>query len=141
MNYFGFELRFGLVKNINQDFSLINLIISEVILKFLIQYQSELNINIDKFTQIQSEEVRYLYREEVEELRDFAHKALNSFGGNFNTIVQDYRNKLNLSENEFSQDDVSEVFHHLIHLCNTAIDGQKILYLSVGYDDSAFIEG
>jgi hypothetical protein len=38
MEHFGAKLRFGLVKSINEDSSLIYVVIPEVILKFLIQF-------------------------------------------------------------------------------------------------------
>lgn len=142
MNHFGTEFRFGLVKNTNQDLSFINVVIPEVILKFLIQYQSELNIHLDKFTQFEQEEIRYLYTEEVEELRSFAAKGLETLGNeNESPIFQEYRTKHHLSENDFSQEDVYEVFNHLIYLCDVVLNGRKILYVSSGYDDSAMIEG
>jgi hypothetical protein len=142
MNHFGSELRYGLVKNTNQDSSLIYVVIPEVILKFLIQYQSELNIHLDKFIQFEQEEMRYLYTEEVEELRSLASVALTSLEHkNESPIFQEYRNKYHLSEINFSQEDVAEVFNHLIYLCNVVLNGQKILYVWSGYDDSAMIEG
>jgi hypothetical protein len=58
MNHFGSELRFGLVKNTNQDTSFIYVVIPGFILKFLIQYQSELNIHLDKITKFEPEEMR-----------------------------------------------------------------------------------
>ncbi|PGY07782.1 hypothetical protein [Bacillus sp. AFS031507] len=142
MNHFGTELRFGLVKNTNQDSSLIYVVIPEVILKFLIQYQSELNIHLDKFTQFEQDEMRYLYTEEVEELRRWASGVIVSLKNkNESPIFQEYRRTHHLSEMHFSQEDVNEVFNHLFYLCDVVINGQKILYVSSGYDDSAMIEG
>ncbi|NRD79904.1 hypothetical protein HPT25_21450 [Bacillus sp. BRMEA1] len=140
MRHFGSELRFGLVKKTNQDSSLIYVVIPEVILKFLVQYQSELNIQLDKFVQFEKDEIRYLYTEEVEELRSFASVLLVSLE-NKSLIFQEFRDKHNLSEINFFQDDVNEVFNHLIYLCDVVLNGQKILYVSSGYDDSAMIEG
>lgn len=142
MNHFGSELRFGLVKNTNQDTPFIYVLIPEVILKFLIQYQSELNIHLDKFTQFEPEEMRYLYTEEVEELRSMASEVLESLKNiNESQIFQEYIDKHHLSEINFSQEDVSEVFNHLIHICNVVLNGQKILFVESRFDDSAMIEG
>ncbi|MGE8204688.1 hypothetical protein ACQKP0_08995 [Heyndrickxia sp. NPDC080065] len=142
MNYFGTELQFGLVKKINQDTSLIYLVIPEVILNFLLQNQNRLNINLDKFSQFKSEVIRYFFNEEVEELRSLACSVLKSLENQkANQIFQEYRNRLKLTEDNISQEDVSEVFHHLIHLCNIVLQGQKLLYVSAGFDDSALIEG
>ncbi|NRD78527.1 hypothetical protein HPT25_16915 [Bacillus sp. BRMEA1] len=141
MKHFGSELRFGLVKNTNQDKSFIYVVIPEVIIKFLIQYQSELNIYTDIITQFEPEEMRYLYTEEVEELQNIASQVLESLENiNESRIFQDYRDKYHLSEINFSKEDVSEVFNHLIHICNVALNGQKILFVSSRFDDSAMIE-
>lgn len=142
MNYFGFELRFGLLKNTNQDLSLINLRIPDIILKFLYEHQSDLNINIEKLTQFESQEIRYFYNEEVKELREFANAVLVTLENNYDSpIFQEYCRRHHLTETDFSQEDLSEVFNHLIYLCNVVLNGQKILYVSSSYDDSAMVEG
>lgn len=60
---------------------------------------------------------------------------------NENQIFQEYRNKHHLSKINFSQEDVSEIFNHLIHICNVVLNGQKILFVESRFDDSAMIEG
>ncbi|MED1470072.1 hypothetical protein [Bacillus salipaludis] len=142
MNHFGSKLRFRLVKDTNQDTSFIYVVIPDVILKFLIQYQSELNIYLDKITQFEPEELRYLYTEEVEELRSMASEVLESLENIYESrIFQEFRDKHHLSEINFSQEEVNEVFNHLIHICNVVLNGQKILFVSSMVDDSAMIEG
>ncbi|MFD0824497.1 hypothetical protein ACT8ZR_02355 [Neobacillus sp. M.A.Huq-85] len=124
MNHFGSELRFGLVKNTNQDSSFIYIVITEVILKFLTQYQFDLNIHLDKFTQFEQEEMRYLFTEEVEELSRWASGVLVSLKNkNESTIFQEYRRTHHLSELDFSQDDVNEVLNHLFYLCDVVLNG------------------
>ncbi|WP_088068174.1 hypothetical protein [Gottfriedia luciferensis] len=142
MNYFGTVLQFGLVKSTNQNNSLITLTIPDIILNFLLKCQSELNISIDVLTQFELEEIRYFYNEEVEELRDFANTVLKSFEiKNINETIDAYIDRCNLTEIDISKDDVSEVFQYLVHLCDIALKGKKILYLLVGFDDTNFIEG
>jgi hypothetical protein len=142
MNYFGTELQFGLVKNTNHDKSFISLIIPDIILKFLQECQSDLIINLDVFTQLESEEMRYFHNEEVKELRNIANTILMSLENKkINETIQVFRDMFNLTEIDISKDDVSEVFQHLVHLCNIALKGQKMLYVLVGFDDTNFIEG
>jgi hypothetical protein len=142
MNHFGSELRFGLVKNTDQDMSLIYVLIPEVILKFLIQYQSELNLYLDIFTKFEPGEIRYLYTEEVEELNRMASGLLTLLEKiNGSQIFQEYRDKHYLSENHFAKEDVCEVFNHLIHLCKVVLNGQKLLFVESRFDDSSMIEG
>lgn len=141
MNYFGTELHFGLIKNVNEDSSFIDLVIPEVILKFLSRYESDLNISINKFIELESGEVRHFYNEEVEEIKSLSYTLLKSLESeSICQISQNYRDIFHLNEIDFSQEDVKEIFQHLIHLCDTVLNGKKILYVSASYDDSAFIK-
>lgn len=136
MIYFNIEIKLGLVKKVNDETSFINIVIPKIIIKFLNRYQSELNINIQKYKDLKLEGIRYLYNEEVEELKFLANKALNTVKDKNNTkIFDNYRNK-----NDFVKEDVVEILQHIIYLCNMAIKGQKLLYIATGYDDSTFIE-
>jgi predicted ribosome quality control (RQC) complex YloA/Tae2 family protein len=82
------------------------------------------------------------YTEEVEELRSMASDVLESLEDiNESRIFQEYRDKHHLSEINFSQEDISEVFYQLIHICNVVLNGQKILFVSSRFVDSAMIEG
>ncbi|MBV7509796.1 hypothetical protein KW850_32530 [Bacillus sp. sid0103] len=86
--------------------------------------------------------MRYFHNEEVKELRNIANTILMSLENKkINETIQVFRDMFNLTEIDISKDDVSEVFQHLVHLCNIALKGQKMLYVLVGFDDTNFIEG
>jgi hypothetical protein len=140
LNYFDLALRFRLVRNVNEDSSIIQLVIPSVFLKFLNQYSPYIPTDLSILLNIKFDDVRHFYNEEVEELHNVSCSLLKHLQTKeLRPLVQEYREHYGLDEEHITEDDLIELALHLQHLCDVALRGNKLLVASGGYDDSAFI--
>ena len=93
-NYFDLELRFDLVKNVNELSSNIQLVIPGAVLKFLEQYHSYLQTDLLHLLNINPYDVRALYNEEVAELNNLVADLLtNLHKEEVDMFIKEFRTK------------------------------------------------
>jgi hypothetical protein len=139
-NFFDLELRFGLVRNVNDDSPIIQLVIPSVFLKFLNRYSPCIQTDLSILLNIKFNGVRHFYNEEVKELYNVSCSLLKNLQTKeFCSLVQEYREHYGLNEEHITEDNLIELALHLQHLCDVSLRGNKLLVACGGYDDSAFI--
>jgi hypothetical protein len=122
------EIFFRINKSINDDDSMVMVILNNTIFHFFTYSQTIKQSKINSYVDLKLHEHRYYYDEEVKELQIICKKIVEEIKkGNLDHEILSYQKKYNLDECNFTKDDLLELMLHLLHLCRTVLMTNRLL--------------